>query len=156
MINNVPSLDIAFSITPPARRIQLTQSKRIITGFSLFETGIEPEWEDPAHRDSLVVWACKHVPDAIVTEAWQDLMLACIGETLTPVTGYVTGVRTTYKAANARFNRQVKMEAWMVNADGLASAHALQANVVPTASPRLRFVAQHVTAHENSRSAPKE
>lgn len=74
---------------------------RTVESFSVFKSGIKPEWEDPANATGGEWFIRKRLPSPVVDATWDKLIMGLVGETIDPedeITGarIVRKVRTTH------------------------------------------------------------
>lgn len=102
--NNLPQATTIFNGTATAKIEDCS-----VCGYSIFETNVKPEWEDPNNKDGCEFW-CKITTDKI-GEIWKNVCLLLIGNVLDEK---VTGIRLMHKVL--KHNRiNVKLEVWIRN-----------------------------------------
>ena len=102
-------------------------NKGQIVAYSLFRTGIRPEWEDPVNiRGS--EWGCRETLNRETFKSlWDAYMLAAIGEHIP----HCVGIRAINKSNRSRLLH--KLEVWMDKTDTAsvqATRHALSNLVI--------------------------
>lgn len=107
---------------------------RQITGYSVFRSGVKPEWEDPVNEPGFEMCLREGFRDVVFDQCWLSLMAIAIGETLD---GCV-GVRVVAKSGNGRMTR--KIEAWLgKDANSISTLARLRADVHHKDSWRLEM-----------------
>ena len=90
---------------------------RSVEGLSLFRSGIEPKWEDPANAEGGEWFFKTRIPLEDLDSCWEDSILALIGETLDPTDkDTVCGIRVVDKSRGSR-HVQYRLEVWFRSND---------------------------------------
>merc|ERR1712232_504979 len=84
-----------------------------VAGLSLFKTGVEPKWEDDAHKTGFYMEARLKGKDSpsIIDNYWRGCVLCAIGSSLNDG-GLLTGVRIVDKTRGGKQQIQYKCELW--------------------------------------------
>lgn len=79
--------------------------KRPIAGWSFFETGIKPDWEDPKNVNGMSLTFKIQSDGPTINNIWREILLGLVGETI-PHSNSIVGARITYK------NKTFRLELW--------------------------------------------
>lgn len=109
--NNLPLPSEIFH-TPDSERMKFAD--REIEGYSLFKTGIRPEWEDEANKKGGEFFCRKTFSSKDLDDIYENLLLGLIGETIDPE-NYICGCRVVDKSARTRVLYRV--EVWFKEVD---------------------------------------
>mmetsp|Transcript_19599 Transcript_19599/g.32235 ORF Transcript_19599/g.32235 Transcript_19599/m.32235 type:complete len:206 (+) Transcript_19599:168-785(+) len=81
---------------------------REIDGFSMFKSGIRPEWEDKANMHGAEFFCRQAMAPDNLDDAWEKLLLGLISEVIDP-TDEVCGVRVVDKSKQGRSTYRLEM-----------------------------------------------
>lgn len=82
-----------------------------VIAYSLFRTGVRPEWEDPINMKGSE-WGCRETLDCDQFRMmWEEFLLGAIGEQIV----HCVGIRAINKSN--KYRRLHKIEVWMDRAD---------------------------------------
>mmetsp|Transcript_16665 Transcript_16665/g.32327 ORF Transcript_16665/g.32327 Transcript_16665/m.32327 type:complete len:216 (+) Transcript_16665:394-1041(+) len=109
--NNLPQPSEVF-FTPQSGHKKFAD--REIDGFSMFKSGIRPEWEDKANLYGGEFFCRQTMAPAHLDEAWEKLLLGLVGETIDSG-DEICGVRVVDKSKGNR--PTYRLEMWFRSRD---------------------------------------
>ena len=102
---NIPRPSQMFTTEEGAKRF----GDRELEAISVFKRGIRPEWEDPKNMMGGELFVRKTMSVNVLDQWWEDLLLACVGETLDPA-DVITGIRVIDKSQRGKM--QYRVDVW--------------------------------------------
>ena len=148
--NNIPTVARIFS----GKEIGLIEGQTI-AGYSIFQQGVLPEWEDLTNASGGEWWVRHSMGSSCIEDMWKDLCMALVGNRLERV----VGIRLIYKSAS-RGKANFKIEAWFskeVNQDPVMQQEVLASLKQVLACPDLQFTyGTHADANETRRKPTLE
>jgi len=109
--NNMPNPSaVFFTMAGGQKRFE----DREIDGFSMFKSGIRPEWEDPLNSNGGEFFCRQMMSPVALDDAWEKLLLGLIGEVVDP-NNEVCGVRCVDKSKTGR--PTYRLEMWFKGRD---------------------------------------
>lgn len=109
--NNIPKVNDVFYTSSGGRK---HFADRAVDGFSLFKSGIRPEWEDPQNMRGGEYFVRKNFNARDLNEYWELMCLGLIGETIDP-SDEVCGARIVDKTRGDR--PMYRLEIWFKSQD---------------------------------------
>lgn len=111
-----------------------------VVAYSLFRTGVLPEWEDPVNHNGSE-WGCRESLDrSRFGLFWDTYILAAIGEQIP----HCVGVRAINKCNRTR--RLHKVEVWLNKHDPetVETTHEVLLSLLPMAAPKFTLLLHNV------------
>lgn len=100
---------------------------RTLESLSIFRSGVQPKWEDPANEQGGEWYGRRSFPPGIIDALWELLVVAVVSENLDQ-SRYVTGVRICDKTNRHRAHQRIhRIEVWF---SAGADAEALRTSLI--------------------------